>query len=291
MPADKSNGSANSSAPTATVEGINYDEAVREGKEILAKIEDAERGQLRLGELAAKVETIYSDRTLSKFAKEIGIAPCTLARYRDVYRAYEAYEDICAPGRKFSYAVLRELATLPNRAQVIRDNPKITKREAAEEVRKHKGTAKQKQDQEQADDWLKHDKRWFGNIVTSAQSISFFAEIALKCPPEKQREWLKAIEPDLVEHLRKGANRLVELVNLLDRLFEEAGEQRRAKAAANGNHRPGVCDHRTNGSHRSVAHQAHGADGCLFRGAVAAHGEPLVAQTLARLQRRTATRI
>ena len=44
---------------TATADTISFDDAVREGKAIVAKIEDAkraledaERGQLRLGELA-----------------------------------------------------------------------------------------------------------------------------------------------------------------------------------------------------------------------------------------------
>jgi len=148
---------------TATADTISFDDAVREGKAIVAKIEDAkraledaERGQLRLGELAAKVETKYKDRTLAKFAKAIGIAPCTLARYRDVFRAYEAYEDICAPGRESipPYAVLRELATHPDREQIIRKHPDLTKREAQERMHKLRDAAKKKQEQEQEDGCL-----------------------------------------------------------------------------------------------------------------------------------------
>ena len=50
-----------------------------EGKEILAKIEEAKRGQLRLGELADKLETQYGDRTLAKYAEALDIASCTLS--------------------------------------------------------------------------------------------------------------------------------------------------------------------------------------------------------------------
>jgi len=122
-----------------------YQDAVLEGKEILKQIDAAERGQLRLGELAAKLETVYGDRTLAKFAVDLGIAKCTLARYRDVYRAWR---DISAPGREsVSYAVLRELATHPDREEIIRKDPNITKREAHDQMRKLKGTAKEKQEQ------------------------------------------------------------------------------------------------------------------------------------------------
>src|SRR6516165_10066583 len=118
------------SAPTDT---IPYDKAVREGQAILAKIDDAERGQLRLGELAHKLEKKYGDRTLAKFAAEIGVAKCTLDRYQTVYRAWEGK---LAPGPiSTSYAVLRELQTHPDRAQIIRKNPNLTKREAHERMR------------------------------------------------------------------------------------------------------------------------------------------------------------
>ena len=138
---NKKNGSADTTPPTDT---IPYDQAVAEGKKILA---DAERGQWRLGELAHNVEKGYGERKLAKFAEAIGVAPCTLLRYRDVYRAWK---DICAPGRESipSYAVLRELAAHPNHEQIIRDNPKITKREAYELRRKYQGKEKEKQKQE-----------------------------------------------------------------------------------------------------------------------------------------------
>jgi hypothetical protein len=61
---------------------IPYEEAVDEGKDIVTKMDGEQRRyQMRLGELADKVETKYADRTVAKFAKEIGVATCTLKRY------------------------------------------------------------------------------------------------------------------------------------------------------------------------------------------------------------------
>jgi hypothetical protein len=42
--------------PKTSAEIISYERAVRESQEILLNIEAAERGQLRLGELADKLE-------------------------------------------------------------------------------------------------------------------------------------------------------------------------------------------------------------------------------------------
>jgi hypothetical protein len=62
--------------------------------------------QMRLGELADKLEPRYGDRTVAKFAAEIGIAACTLKRCLSVYRAWKGIE---APA-PLSYAVLQELS-------------------------------------------------------------------------------------------------------------------------------------------------------------------------------------
>lgn len=139
--ANKSNGSAETTEPTDT---IGYDTAVREGKEIVLEIEAAERGQLRLGELADNLEPKYGDRTLAKFAAEIGVgSKCTLDRYRTVYRAWAGK---LAPGPNLvpQYAVLRELATHPEREQIIRQNPNLTKREARDKMRALKRNEKEK---------------------------------------------------------------------------------------------------------------------------------------------------
>jgi hypothetical protein len=113
---------------------IDYDAAVREAKSILKQFST---GQMRLGELADKVQPKYGEQTLKRFAGEIGIAPCTLARYRSVYRAWA--DEIPAPGLdSLSYSVARELVPHPDRAKLIHDKPNITKRQAREIMREYR---------------------------------------------------------------------------------------------------------------------------------------------------------
>jgi hypothetical protein len=119
-------------APTATAPEIDYDEydkAVEEALEILKQIDSH---WMRLAELADQVKTKYGEKKLQNFAQEIGIAFCTVCRHRDVYHAWR--DEICAPGRNFpklGYAVARELATHPDKAKIVTENPNITKREAS----------------------------------------------------------------------------------------------------------------------------------------------------------------
>ena len=204
-----------------------YQDAVLEGKEILKQIDAAERGQLRLGELAAKLETVYGDRTLAKFAVDLGIAKCTLARYRDVYRAWR---DISAPGREsVSYAVLRELATHPDREEIIRKDPNITKREAHDQMRKLKGTAKEKQEQEE--EWLKHNHKWFKDLVALANEASRMADVTDQCTSEQLDNLLQAVDPDLLMYVRGAGKRLVALADNLEQLLEEEEAAEQAEQA------------------------------------------------------------
>ena len=210
------------SAPTDT---IPYDKAVREGQAILAKIDDAERGQLRLGELAHKLEKKYGDRTLAKFAAEIGIAKCTLDRYQTVYRAWE---EKLAPGPiSTSYAVLRELQTHPDRAQIIRKNPNLTKREAHERMRELKGTAKdeREREQEQEDEWLKHDRKWFKDLVAVANEASRVASVMDQCTPEQLDKLRQAVDPKLLMYVRGGGRMLFRVANRLAELLGEDLEE------------------------------------------------------------------
>ena len=210
------------SAPTDT---IPYDKAVREGQAILAKIDDAERGQLRLGELAHKLEKKYGDRTLAKFAAEIGVAKCTLDRYQTVYRAWEGK---LAPGPiSTSYAVLRELQTHPDRAQIIRKNPNLTKREAHERMRELKGTAKdeREREQEQEDEWLKHDRKWFKDLVAIANEAARAAGVLDEYTPEQLDKLRQAADPKLLMYVRGGGRMLFRVANRLAELLGEDLEE------------------------------------------------------------------
>jgi hypothetical protein len=66
---------------------INYDAAVREGKQIVAEIE---RDWWRLCKLADGIETRYDEQTLEHFAKDVGVVPCTFFRRMSVYEAWKS---------------------------------------------------------------------------------------------------------------------------------------------------------------------------------------------------------
>ena len=130
----KTNGATSTTStteePTSTTPQIKYDDAVREGRKI---VDQANRGWWRLGQIADQLQPKYGDKTLERFAAAIGIKFDTLARFRDVYRAWK---EIPAPERdSVSYSVRKELATLPHRAQIVRDQPTITKLQAAKIAR------------------------------------------------------------------------------------------------------------------------------------------------------------
>jgi hypothetical protein len=125
-------------APVETpAELIPFNDAIREAKQILA---NESKGQWRLGELADKVEPIYNESTLEKFAETIGIPFKTVERHRDVWRAWK---DFPAPGRELpSYSVARALAAVPDRADFVTDNPHMSKREAEEIAKEYRDQQK-----------------------------------------------------------------------------------------------------------------------------------------------------
>jgi hypothetical protein len=183
---DRRTSMAKKSTPTST-DIIPFDVAVHEAKAILEEEDDViTRGQWRLGELAHKLEPRYRDRTIAKFAEAIGRSSCTVARWRDVYRAWH---NISAPGRKsISYAVLRELATHPDRAQIIEKYPAITKRAAHDFMRKLQGTQAETQEQAQINEWSKHNRKWFKALIVLANEASRMAAVVDECSPE---HWCK----------------------------------------------------------------------------------------------------
>jgi hypothetical protein len=219
------------SAPTDI---IPYDDAVAEGKAIRSNIEAAEGGQLRLGELADRVEAKYGDRTQAKLADAIGIARCTLDRYRTVYRAWK---DILAPGPNSDppppppYAVCRELATHPRREQIILAHPDLTKSEALDEMRKFKGKTKEAKEQEQEDEWLKHSRDWFKEVVALCNEAVRMADVPNQCTPEQLDKLLQAVDPKMLMYLYGGGRMLFKLAV---RLAEKLGEEVQQFASARG---------------------------------------------------------
>jgi hypothetical protein len=204
---------ANGTAPTET---IPFDDCVREGREIVARIKDAEQGQLRLGELADKVvQTKYGDRTLAKFAEAIGISHCTLERHRSVYRAWK---EIPAPGPELpSYAAMRALQDHPDRAGIVRDNPKLTKAEASRMMSDHKeGKGAPAKGKAQGDEWHKNNVQWFRKVVTIGNDAIRAAAFMEKCTPAQRQKLLAVVEQPLLAKVRKGGEALVKLAAALN---------------------------------------------------------------------------
>lgn len=189
---------------------IPYDEAVTEAKQIIAAIESSE---MRLGELADRLEPKYGEQTLTRFAKEIGIAVCTLERRRSVYRAYK---EIPAPAPK-SFAVAQELAAHPDRAEIITNNPNLKKSEA----RKLMKAWRQKDQQEKtSDDWqLEDTRRWFKDLVTRANDAIADGELSEThhLDPAKRQILREVVEPTLVPILREGGAAWIKLADFLKR--------------------------------------------------------------------------
>jgi hypothetical protein len=201
----KPNGQQPSTAVTGSAHNdrrIPYEEAVAEGKDIITRMDgEQRRHQMRLGELAARVETKYADRTVAKLAKEIGVSDCTLKRYLSVYRAWDG-KGIEAPG-PVSYAVLRELQDHPDREVIVKNNPKITKREAQELKRQYEG----KQKKGKSGDWKREEAaRWLRRVCVLANDVTRTnAEVKVT-----RRALWEIAEPKLLTDLRESAAALAE---------------------------------------------------------------------------------
>ena len=254
----KTNGSADTTALTDTpatdsaalADVIPFEDAVRECKEIRARIEvrneDTERDHFRIGEIADKVEkTKYGDRTYAKLAERSNIAYSCLKRYLSVYRAWKG-TPFGAPGpQSVSYSVLRELAALPevaglpNREQIIRDNPDITKREAEQLRRERKGTASslaQRQAQsaqgKQQGGFLKDKLRYLKDVCTRQEEVRRRAQEALDLESTKLDDLAQVAGELMLSNLRADAKVVVELAELLlerRRQLEEKDEAEEAE--------------------------------------------------------------
>jgi hypothetical protein len=205
---------------------VPYDDAVQEAKQILA---NESKGQWRLGQLADTVQPKYGEKTLARFAKEIGIAACTVERYRDVYRAWKQIAD---PGRQsLNYSVARALATHPLRGEIVSDRPGLTKREAEIITKEYHagGSADGKPDDESGTEvgdtgrrW-NPDRAWLRGLRHLANEVLGEAGIKdSKDPNLTPKLQLLAIDPELIEKLRKAAHAFVDLADFLEQVTAES---------------------------------------------------------------------
>src|SRR5262245_41733706 len=175
-----------------TVKAIDWNEwdaAVQEYKELETKIEAVWQRQ---GEIADGIATTYGENTLSKFAKSVGVAKCTLERRRSVYRAWKGKS---APAPK-SLAVAQELQTLPDRVEIITKNPNLGKTGARQHRQAHSKAKREKQgwSPEATRSWVKQGYELTRQVLEylgygDSRYASPFGEIE----PEKVRQVLKAI--------------------------------------------------------------------------------------------------
>jgi hypothetical protein len=215
------------SAPAEQKLAFDYAEAVAEAKEILAQMEGSRGRLMRLGELADKIEARYGEQSLKRFASEIGIAACTLARCRSVFRAWDE-KGAPAP---ISYAVAQELQNHPDKFDLVRKNPNLTKREARKIMHRWR------KEQVQADvnvhrreEWT----RWFRAVVRHAGEARRDAAISDgRVSPELRQALSEIVEPKLLPVLREAGEALIRLAAYLERFTmpEEARELPPAEAA------------------------------------------------------------
>jgi hypothetical protein len=115
---------------------IGYQEAVKQGKEIIITYKHSEFGW-KIGRLCRLVEPIYGKETLKHFADDIGINYVTLRGFASMFNRWETKQH-----KPESTAVARALAAHPKREEIIKDHPHITVEEAREATRVFKQSVK-----------------------------------------------------------------------------------------------------------------------------------------------------
>jgi hypothetical protein len=96
----------------------------------------------------------------------------------------------------------------------------MTKREAQELKRRHRRAAEGKAQQEQEDDWLKHNRKWFKDLVVLANEACRAAGVAFDCTPEQLENLLQAVDPNMLMVVQGGGRMLVKLAGYLARRLE-----------------------------------------------------------------------
>jgi hypothetical protein len=115
---------------------IKYDaKAIAKGKELAATLKSGDEAEWHLGKLADQLEPKYKDKTLARFAKDIGLEADRLNRCRSVYRGWKD-EDIKGPAPKFG--VKQALQAHPQKAELLKKFPNMTRADARAHMRIYK---------------------------------------------------------------------------------------------------------------------------------------------------------
>jgi hypothetical protein len=217
-------------APQSGANGqMPWDEAVAEGQALVKEKNQAERRiQMRLGELAERVEKKYADRTIFNLAEKIGISDCTLHRYHSVYMAWDGM-GIVAPG-PVSYSVLKELKDQHDREKLVNDKPHMTRRDAEQLVRERGG----KNTKKKSGDWKRDEiRRWLRRFCSFVNDVAHTAE-QMQHDEEMARALLEAWEPKLLADLKRGAAAFLWLVECLEHTDEPSDLEEEPKHKGNG---------------------------------------------------------
>ena len=136
---------------------IKYDDkAIAEGKRLVKALQSNE---MKLGELADRLEPIYGAQTLACFAKEIGVKVGTLNRCRSVYRAYKGRDS----GSGASFAVRKALQGHPERDKIIKEvKPGV--REARTIMKDYRVAQGQDPDKGQEQDQAQEQDEWLERL-------------------------------------------------------------------------------------------------------------------------------
>jgi hypothetical protein len=217
------------------VEIIDYDDAVAQGKAIVARL-DAD--WWALCELAAR---LAPKQTRKRFFADIGIG-CVGERRLNVYGAWRdvfagwAADGTSAPGpSSVPFTVLRELQSHPARGELLKSKPTMKKEDAVQIMRAYRKKTRVRS-------WRRDEITKQLDQIQDAAKCAKRLELKLVREPADYRLLLEIVMPrrtQLVADLRAGSAALRQSAELLDQLEQhitEADHERGATedvAAAN----------------------------------------------------------
>jgi hypothetical protein len=221
----KQNGKAAQAKPTLSLVDsaaqakptLSLEDAVRQGKALVAQID---RNWMELVELADEIKRQLGKKSYKLFLEVVAISDCTIERHRNVYKAWAEKP---APG-PVPYAVARELQKHPDRFEIIKLKPDLTKRAAAKIMREWRDPDQDDGDQpSKKGKWnVKETRRWFKDLVERAARAIEDGPAIDKVDPAVLRQ---AIEPTAFVTIIKGSEAWFNLVERLHLLFMEKQEQ------------------------------------------------------------------